>query len=107
MKLPLPIQAYFDADNRNDGEALIQVLASDAVIKDEGRSYAGHQAIDAWRREVKLKYQQVIEPLAVTEEGAVTSVSARVTGHFPGSPATLNFAFRLKGDQIIGLEIGA
>ena len=107
MNLPFPIQTYFDADNRNDGEALIQVFAPDAVVRDENRSDAGHLAIAAWWREVKLKYGQVIEPLAVAEKDAVTSVRARVTGHFPGSPATLNFAFRLKGDQITSLEIDA
>ena len=48
MNLASPIQAYFDADERNDGEALIHVFASDAVVNDEGRSYAGRQAIDAW-----------------------------------------------------------
>jgi ketosteroid isomerase-like protein len=107
MNLPFPIQAYFDADNRSDGEALMQVFAPDAVIRDEGRSHAGRQAIDAWRREVKRKYRQVIEPLAVVEKDAVTSVRARVAGDFPGSPATLTFAFRIEGDQITSLEIGA
>ena len=107
MNLPSPIQAYFDADERNDGEALIHVFASDAVVNDEGRSYAGRQAIDAWWREVKAKYQHVIEPLEVAEREDVTKVRAKVTGDFPGSPATLTFAFRLKGDQITRLEIGA
>lgn len=107
MNLPFPIQAYFDADNRNDGVALIQAFAPDAVLRDEGRSYAGHQVIDAWWRDVKLKYRQAIEPLTVVEKDAVTSVRARVTGQFPGSPAMLTFAFRLEGDQITHLEIGA
>ena len=34
-------------------------------------------------------------------------VRAKVTGQFPGSPVTLTFAFRLKGDQITTLDIGA
>ena len=64
-------------------------------------------AIEAWWREVKAKYQHVIEPLEVVEKDDVTQVRARVTGQFPGSPVTLTFAFRLKGEQITGLEIGA
>jgi hypothetical protein len=107
MNLPSPIQTYFDADRRSDGDALIHTFAPDAVIRDEGRSYAGRQAIGTWWREAKLKYRQVIEPLALVEKDAVTSVRARVSGHFPGSPATLTFSFRLEGDQITGLEIGA
>jgi hypothetical protein len=37
----------------------------------------------------------------------MTKVRARVTGQFPGSPAMLTFVFRLEGEQITRLEIGA
>jgi hypothetical protein len=106
MNLPSPIQTYFDADERNNGDALIHAFAPDAVVKDEGQSYAGRQAIAAWWREVKTKYQHVIEPLEVAEMDDVTKVRTKVTGQFPGSPVTRTFAFRLKGDQIRGLDIG-
>ena len=56
---------------------------------------------------MKAKYQHVIEPLEVAEKDDVTKVRTKVTGQFPGSPVTLTFAFRLKGDQIAGLDIGA
>jgi hypothetical protein len=107
MNLPSPIQAYFDADRSGDGEAFIRVFALDAVVEDEGHSYAGHQAIGAWWRATTEKYQTVIEPLEVSEEDDVTKVIAKVTGHFPGSPTMINFAFRLNGDQITKLEITA
>lgn len=107
MNLPSPIQTYLDADKRNDGKALIRAFAPDAVVKDEGQSYAGHQAIDAWWREVKAKYQHILEPLDVAEKDDITSVRTKVTGQFPGSPITLTFAFRVKGNQITRLEIGA
>ena len=107
MNLPFPIQTYFDADRRNDGDALIHAFAPDAVVRDEGQSHAGHQAIDAWWRDGKIRYQHVIEPLEAAGQGDLTEVRARVTGQFPGSPAILTFAFRLKGDRIAGLEIGA
>jgi SnoaL-like domain len=107
MNLPSPIQAYFDADSCNDGAALIRAFAPDAVVNDEGQSHAGRHAIEAWWREVKAKYQHVIVPLEVVEKDDVTQVRARVSGQFPGSPATLTFAFRLKSEQITGLEIGA
>jgi len=107
MNLPSSILAYFEADKRNDGEALIRAFAANAVVEDEGRSYAGRQAIDAWWREVKAKYQHVVEPLEASEKDGVTEVRAKVTGNFPGSPATLTFAFRLKGEEIAALGIGA
>jgi ketosteroid isomerase-like protein len=107
MNLPSPIQAYFDADRTGDGETLVRAFAPDAVVEDEGHSYAGHQAIGAWWRETKEKYRTVMEPLEISEEDDVTKVIARVTGHFPGSPAMIKFAFRLNGDQITKLEITA
>ena len=63
MNLPSPIQTYFDADTSNDAEALIHAFAPDAVVNDEGQSYAGHQAIEAWWRAAKAKYRHVIEPI--------------------------------------------
>jgi hypothetical protein len=107
MNLPSPIQTYFDADERNDGDALTHVFALDAVVRDEGHSYAGREAIDAWWRDVKAKYQHVLARLDVAEKNDVSRVRTKVTGQFPGSPVTLTFAFRLKGNQITSLEIGA
>ena len=107
MDLPSPIQEYFASDERSDGEALIQAFAADAIVKDEGRTYAGHQAIRAWWRETKDKYQTVLEPLEVGDEDDVTTVRARVTGQFPGSPAMITFMFRLHGDWISHLDIEA
>lgn len=107
MILPPPIQAYFDADRCNDGAALVAAFASDAMVKDEGRSHVGRHAIEAWRREAKEKYQHVVEPLDWAEEHDAHRVRAKVTGDFPGSPATLSFAFRLQGERIAYLEIGA
>ena len=107
MKPPSPIQAYFDADSRNDGAALINAFAPDAVVSDEGRSHAGRQAIHAWWHATKAKYQHMVEPLETNEKDGVTNVLAEVTGQFPGSPATMTFAFRVKDDRIAGLEISA
>ena len=107
MSLPFAIQTYFDADRGGHGNALIHAFAPDAVVKDEGRAYAGHQAIGTWWRDVKTRYQHVVEPLEVAGSGDFAKVRARVTGLFPGSPAMLTFVFRLEGEQITSLEIGA
>jgi hypothetical protein len=107
MNLPSPIQAYYDADRRGDGEALIRSFAPDAVVEDEGQTYVGREAIAVWWRETKEKYQTLVEPLEMKNDDDVTQVNAKVTGQFPGSPAKINFVFRLYGDQITTLEIGA
>jgi ketosteroid isomerase-like protein len=105
MNLPLPVQTFFDADARDDGDALAGAFAPDAVVTDEGQSHAGRKAIEMWWRESKATTQHRNAPLDVAEKGGTTEVRARVTGQFPGSPAMLTFAFRLEGDQIVALEI--
>ncbi len=105
MTLHSPIQTYFDADKDNNSEAVLRAFAPGAIVEDENRSYVGHEAIGAWWRETKAKYQTVIEPFEASEENDVTRVRAKVTGRFPSSPTTLIFAFRLKGGQIANLDI--
>ena len=105
MNLPSPIQTYFEADQHHDGEAFIGAFARDAVVIDEGRTYTGHQAIEAWWRAAKAEFEYVVEPFEIDEKGDVTEVHGKVTGEFPGSPAKLTYAFRLDGDQISRLEI--
>lgn len=107
MNLPSPILAYFVADRRNDGAALIDAFAPNAVVKDEGQPHTGRKAIDAWWRATKAKYRHVVEPLETRNKADVIEVLTKVTGQFPGSPATLTFAFRVESGQITGLEIAA
>ena len=107
MTLPPPILAYFTAETKGDDVALINAFAPDAAVKDEGRLHVGRHTIEAWWRAAKAKYQHTVEPLETGVTGDVIRVLARVTGRFPGSPATLTFAFRVEGDQITSLEITA
>jgi hypothetical protein len=106
MKLHPSVQAYFDADKQNDGRAPLHVFAPDATVTDDGHTQTGHQAIDAWWRDVKAKYQAVAEPLEVEAEDDTLKVRAKATGQFPGSPVTLTFLFTIKDHQIAALEIG-
>lgn len=106
MQLHRSIQAYFEADQRNESGAPLHAFASNAVVKDERHSHAGHAAIDAWWREAKAKYKSVAEPLTSAETKDGLEVRARVAGAFPGSPITLTFTFRLEAELIAALEIG-
>ena len=107
MKLPAPIQAYFDADNSAPDAAPISAFASDAVVVDEGHMHAGPAAIEAWWRASKAQYRATAEPFDIRDEQDRAIVRAKVTGVFPGSPVVLTFSFRLTGGQIADLRIGA
>lgn len=107
MVLPDPIQRYFDADNAGDGRQLAEAFGANGVVLDEGGSYHGAEAIADWWRATKAKYQHSAQPIEADDEGGEIIVRARVTGQFAGSPATLTYRFRLAGDRIASLGIGA
>jgi hypothetical protein len=104
ITLPKPIAAYFEADT-NDGAAIGQCFAENAIVIDERQTHTGRDAIRQWKTDASAKYNYVSEPLAIEVEGDRNIVISRVTGNFPGSPVDLRYAFILEGDAIAFLEI--
>lgn len=102
-----PLDAYFAAKNRKDIEAMLAPFTEDAVVKDEGGTHSGRAAIRSWMEETTRKYGVAVEVSGVEGANDRVRVAALVTGNFPGSPATLHYAFQLSGDRISRLEIGA
>lgn len=107
MDLHPAIQTYFDADRRRDRDALTKAFCPDGTVADESRAYEGRDAIGAWWSETKAQYEATLEPLEAMRADGATTVRARVSGSFPGSPATLTFTFQVAGERIAALEIGA
>jgi hypothetical protein len=106
IDLPKPIATYFAAD-KADGEAVAQCFTLGGVVTDEGHTYHGPDEIKRWKAEGSTKYAYTSEPFAIERKGAVTVVSSRLTGNFPGSPVALRYFFRLEGDKIAALEIAS
>jgi len=104
MQLPEPITAYFAAD-RLDGDAVARCFTNDAVVKDEGRTYAGVAAIRQWKAETAAKYIYTCEPLSAEQKDETTVVTCRLEGNFPGGRADLRFFFGLQRRKIANLEI--
>ena len=104
VHLPKAIERFMSSENAHDAEALAACFASNAAVRDEGRTRAGTD-IAAWRRETTEKYHHAVEPVAVAERDGKTIVATRVSGDFPGSPITLDFVFRLENGKISSLEI--
>lgn len=104
INLPAPISDYFAADAK-DGDFVAQCFTDGGIVKDEGKLYAGREAIRAWKAESSTKYNYVSAPQAIMKDGDKTVVTSRLTGNFPGSPLDLRFFFRLDGDKISELEI--
>ena len=104
IQLPQPIAAYFAADT-SDANEVARCFSERAVVIDERREHRGRPAITRWKAEATAKYHYTSEPLAVDVSGPEATVTARVTGDFPGSPVDLRYRFTLEGATIARLEI--
>ncbi|MDF2696995.1 MAG: hypothetical protein K0S65_5378 [Labilithrix sp.] len=102
--LPAPIASYFESET-TDAEALARCFTEDATVLDEGHEHRGRAAIAAWNAGVNAKYALTTELLETEGDGEHTTVRAKVTGNFPGSPVELRFRFTLAGAHIARLEI--
>ncbi len=107
IQLPDPIERYIQIANSGTSEAAPECFASDATVYDEGKTYAGATAIRNWMAATKKKYGHTVAPLELAERGGQSVLTARLTGNFPGSPATVNFSFVLASGKIRSLEIGS
>ena len=59
-----------------------------------------------WAEETRRKYRHHAEAKKVEEQAGDYVVTAHLTGDFPGSPVDLRYRFKLKGPQIVSLDIG-
>ncbi|MFP3568168.1 nuclear transport factor 2 family protein [Paraburkholderia sp. SIMBA_030] len=105
MTLPPPLDVYLNAETTSDTAPLANCFAADAVVRDEGRTIEGLEAIQAWKKDAKARYQYNVEPLDLSQDGAAVTMHARLTGAFPGSPVELTYTFVLAGGKIASLEI--
>ena len=106
MDMPETVKAYFDAERRNNADALTALFSTDAIVKDEGAVHRGPSAIRDWWVAAKEKTHHVTAPLDLGGSGDHISVCALVSGDFPNSPATLDFVFTLQDGKIVELDIG-
>jgi len=104
--LPEAIQRYFSGKNSGDFDKATAAFTSNAVVVDERNTYSARRAIRTWLEETSRKYNDTTEIESVVLDGETVRVSGRVSGSFPGSPATLQFNFVLDGGLIGRLEIG-
>jgi hypothetical protein len=100
-RLPKPLPHYFAGPDRTASAGL---FASDAVVLDEGRVHRGPDEIRHWLASVQDRYNPRYEVIDAIEDGARTVVTFRVSGTFPGSPATLQQAVVTTGGMIHSLE---
>jgi hypothetical protein len=105
IALPKPVSDYFAADKAQGSEAIAACFSEAAVVKDEGHTYAGRDAIRQWKADSSAKYTYTVEPISIADQDGRTVVTSHLVGDFPGSPADLRYIFAIAGEKITELEI--
>jgi ketosteroid isomerase-like protein len=105
IKLPAPVVRYLDAANADDADAVAACFTPDAHILDESRHHDGAAAIREWAAEARRRYRFRAEARSFERTSDGRTVTAHLTGDFPGAPADLRYRFRLTGDKVADLEI--
>ena len=100
IRLPRAIEAYFDADRTGSPDAVAATFTENGIVKDEGKTHRGHDAIRSWMGKALREYSYTVEPFLITTENEKTQVTGHVVGTFPGSPIDLRYVFVLAGDKI-------
>ncbi|WP_044891002.1 nuclear transport factor 2 family protein [Myxococcus hansupus] len=102
--LPAPIAGYFEHQTTSPA-AVARCFTDDALVVDERQAHRGRAAIEVWNAATSSTYKLSTELLAAEVDGPRTTVRAKVTGSFPGSPIELRFRFTLTEGLITRLEI--
>lgn len=105
IDLPSAIAEYFLADKTGNAKAISECFTQNAVVVDEGNTYAGREAIRQWMANASTQYSYTVEPIALAQESGRTVVTGHLVGNFPGGPVDLRYCFALQGDKIAKLEI--
>lgn len=105
MNIPKVVCNLIEAQNNSDSTAFSELFSETAVVKDEGHTYEGKDAVKKWNEATNEKYAPHIKPVKVEHEESKTIVSMEVSGNFDGSPAVLKYYFGLEKEHITHLEI--
>lgn len=105
LGLPEAIAAYFSADRTEDPARMAHCFTANAVVKDEGDTHIGREAILAWKALSSTKYSYTAEPFAISQDAGRVVVTSHLEGNFPGSPVDLRYMFQLEDGKIAALEI--
>jgi hypothetical protein len=104
--LPPAVVGFFHAHNAGETDDFASLFAATAAVHDEQREYRG-AAIKEWIDGAIAQFKPQAELLDAVVSGDEWTVTAQVSGTFPGSPVQLRYCFALKGDRIASLRIEA
>ena len=105
MKLPDILSQLLLAQNNFDSKAYADCFSTNAIVKDEGKTYKGREEIRQWNEETNNKYNIRIRVIDLYNDTDAMILSVAVSGTFPGSPIELKYHFKLENGYIVHLKI--
>lgn len=105
-ELPPVIAAFFHATNTREFSDFLSLFTPDAHVNDEANDYYGAE-IAVWIDRATADTKPTAEVTSVTSVGEQSTVTAKVSGNFPGSPVQLRYYFTLNEGKIATLLIKA
>ena len=99
------IARYFESERLDDAALFEGAFATDATVRDNGKTVSGLEALRAWRAGERSQYTFRHSVLGSRTDADTTKVQVRVTGSFPGGMVDLMHVFQTRGDRIAALEI--
>ncbi len=98
--LPDNIKTIMTALDAREVDQALATLTTDAVVTDEGRTYAGRDQIGAWLTTSVSEYTYTSAFTGATTTDAGVDVGQHLEGNFPGGVADLHYRFTLDGALI-------
>jgi hypothetical protein len=107
--VPGPVQAYIDASNAFDGDALIATFAGDALVNDARREFWGAKAIQRWLEREVISDKVTMEVTSSFEHYGDVIVNAVMDGEYDKTglpePLVLTHYFTVRDHRIVRLII--
>ena len=105
-ELPAVVTAFLTAQEAREADVALDLLAANAVVTDDGKTYQGADEIRAWLVGAASEYTYTT---SVTGVAIVDSrhydVLHHLEGDFPGGVVDLHYRFTLDGGSISRLVI--
>ncbi|OOQ58430.1 nuclear transport factor 2 family protein [Mucilaginibacter pedocola] len=105
MELPQLVARFVETLNTQDSKAYVELFTEDAIVHDEGKTHNGKQEILEWIEDANAKYESFMEPLQYEESASNGTLTANVSGTFPGSPIVLQFHLGFKDGLIDSFNV--
>ncbi len=105
MELPQLVARFVETQNTYNSNAYAECFTDTAIVHDEGKTHTGKEEIRQWIEEANEKYRSNMKPLNYEESGTNGTLTAEVSGTFPGSPIVLQFHLKLKDGYIDSLNV--